>query len=218
MRVRDLMSHPAISVAPEAETKDALQTMYLRKIRRLPVVNARGELLGIVTQRDLFEKSSAAIAVGDVMTPSPYTTTPDELIIRVAPLMRDLDVGALPVVDHGMVVGIITESDIFNALLDLLGARRAGTRLTIPVDDIGHGVAHVLRVLTGLNASVTGLTTVSQNGRPTVIVTFAERDPQDLVRALTNAGLEPKQISVEESEASGRRGGHERVRSAVTPR
>jgi acetoin utilization protein AcuB len=201
MKVRDLMSHPAITVTPETKTKDALQTMYLRRVRRLPVVNERGDLLGIITQRDLFEKGSATTAVGDVMTPSPYTATPNEPIIRIAPLMRDLGVGALPVVDHGAVIGIITESDIFNAFLDLLGARRAGTRLTIPVDDLARGVAGILEVLTTLNASITGLTTVKQNGRPAAIVTCEERDPRDLVRALINAGFEPEQISVEESAA-----------------
>jgi len=201
MRVRDLMSQPAITVTPETETKDALQMMYLRRVRRLPVVNERGELLGIVTQRDLFEKSRAATAVRDVMTASPYTTTPDELIIRVAPLMRDLGVGALPVVERGTVVGIITESDIFNMFLELLGTRRAGTRLTIQVDDFARGVAHILEVLSGLEASVMSLTTINQNGRPAVIVTVEERDPRDLVRALTEAGLEPEQISVEESAA-----------------
>jgi len=201
MRVRDLMSHPAITVTAETETRDALQLMYLRRVRRLPVVNESGNLLGIVTQRDLFEKSRAGTAVRDVMTASPYTATPGELIIRVAPLMRDLGVGALPVVDHGTVVGIITESDIFNMFLELLGTRRAGTRLTIAVDDITHGVARILEVLTNVHASVTGLTTISQNGRPAVIVTLTERDPRNLVRALTDAGLEPEQIGVEESAA-----------------
>ncbi len=197
MTVKDRMSSPAVTATPATRTKDALQTMYVRKIRRMPVVDDQGKLVGIVTQRDLFEKGKADTPVGTIMTRTPYTTAIDASIVHAATLMRNIGVGALPVLDHGQLVGIITESDIFDALLELLGASRAGTRIVMPVSNIAEGVAQILKALTPTGAHLTGLTTVTDGGGPAVIVTADERDPRDLVRALMNAGFDPTFISVQ---------------------
>jgi acetoin utilization protein AcuB len=198
MTVKDRMSRPAVTATTTTKTKDALQTMYVRKIRRLPVVDERGKLVGIVTQRDLFQKGKATTPIGEIMTSDPYSTSPEVSIVQAATLMRTLGVGTLPVLDRGQVVGIITESDIFDAFLELLGARRAGVRLIVPLPDIGGGVAKVLQALAPTGASLTGLTTFVERGRPALILTADERDPRDLVRALSTAGFEPTLISVQE--------------------
>jgi len=199
MTVKDRMSSPAVTATPETRTKDALQTMYIRKIRRMPVVDDRGKLVGIVTQRDLFEKGQADTPVGAIMSRDPYTIAIDTSIVHAATLMRNLGLGGLPVLDHGQLVGIITESDIFDAFLELLGAGRAGTRMVLPVSGIAEGVAQILKALAPTGAELTGLTTVTERGGPAVIVTAAERDPRDLVRALKNAGFDPMLISVQDA-------------------
>ena len=197
MTVKDRMSSPAVTATPETRTKDALQTMYIRKIRRMPVVDDRGKLVGIVTQRDLFEKGQADTPVGAIMSRDPYTIAIDTSVVHAATLMRNLGLGGLPVLDHGQLVGIITESDIFDAFLELLGAGRAGTRMILHVSGIAEGVAQILKALAPTGAELTGLTTVTESGAPAVIVTAAERDPRDLVRALKNAGFDPTLISVQ---------------------
>ena len=199
MTVKDRMSSPAVTATPETRTKDALQTMYIRKIRRMPVVDDRGKLVGIVTQRDLFEKGQADTPVGAIMSRDPYTISIDTSIVHAATLMRNLGLGGLPVLDQGQLVGIITESDIFDAFLELLGASRAGTRIILPVSSVAEGVAQVLKALAPTGAQLTGLTTVTERGGPAVIMTAAERDPRDLVRALMNAGFEPTLISVQDA-------------------
>jgi len=199
MTVKDRMSSPAVTATPETRTKDALQTMYIRKIRRMPVVDDRGKLVGIVTQRDLFEKGQADTPVGAIMSRDPYTIAIDTSVVHAATLMRNLGLGGLPVLDHGQLVGIITESDIFDAFLELLGAGRAGTRMILHVSGIAEGVAQILKALAPTGAELTGLTTVTERGGPAVIVTAAERDPRDLVRALKNAGFDPMLISVQDA-------------------
>ena len=199
MTVEDRMSGPAVTATPETRTKDALQTMYIRKIRRMPVVDDRGKLVGIVTQRDLFETGQSDTPVGAIMSRDPYTIAVDTSVVHAATLMRNLGLGGLPVLDHGQLVGIITESDIFDAFLELLGAGRAGTRMILPVAGIAEGVAQILKALAPTGAELTGLTTVTERGGPAVIVTAAERDPRDLVRALKNAGFDPMLISVQDA-------------------
>ena len=199
LTVKDRMSSPAVTATPETRTKDALQTMYIRKIRRMPVVDDQGKLVGIVTQRDLFEKGRADTPVGAIMSRDPYTIAIDTSIVHAATLMRNLGLGGLPVLERGQLVGIITESDIFDAFLELLGASRAGTRIILPVSSVAEGVAQVLKALAPTGAQLTGLTTVTERGGPAVIMTAAERDPRDLVRALMNAGFEPTLISVQDA-------------------
>ena len=199
MNVKDRMSSPAITANPATTTKDALQTMYIRKIRRMPVVDDQEKLVGIVTQRDLLEKGQADTPVGSIMTRDPYTTAIDTSIVHTAKLMRNLGLGGLPVLDHGRLVGIITESDIFDAFLELLGATRAGTRIIVPLAGIAEGVGQVLKALAPTGAHVTGLTAIIEGGGPAVIVTVAERNPRDLVRVLMSAGFDPMLISVQDA-------------------
>ncbi len=202
MVVKDCMSAPAITATPDTETTMALRTMYIHKIHRLPVVDARGKLVGIVTQRDLLQKGKATTPIGQIMTADPYTTSPEVSIVHIAVLLRNLGIGALPVLDRGQVVGIITESDIFDAFIELLGALRAGTRFTVPIPDIAGGVARVLEALAPLKTRLTGLTTYTHGGGLAVIVTADERDPRDIVRALRSAGFEPIDIGVQSEAAS----------------
>ena len=197
MLVRDRMTGPAITAPPETDTSAALRTMYVHKIRRLPIVDERGALVGIVTQRTLYERGKAATPVRDLMTPSPYTTAPEVPIVEAAGKMRTLGIGALPVVDHGQLVGIITESDIFDSFLELLGARRTGTRLVIPIADIPTGIRAILEALARAKAPLTGLATYADRHGTSVVLTADEENPRDIVRSLRDAGFEPSQISVQ---------------------
>lgn len=196
MLVRDRMTSPVFTAKPETETSAALKTMYVNKVRRLPVVDERGALVGIVTQRTLYEHGKAATPVRDLMTPSPYTTAPEIPIIEAAVKMRTLGFGALPVLDHGQLVGIITESDIFDAFVELLGARHTGTRLVIPINDVATGARAILAALAQVNARLLGLATYTDRRGPSIVLAADDQDPRDLVRALRRAGFEASQISV----------------------
>jgi acetoin utilization protein AcuB len=201
MLVRDRMTAPVITAQPEMETSAALKIMYVQKVRRLPVVDTRGGLVGIVTQRTLYEHGKAATPVGDLMTPTPYTIAPETPIVEAAAKMRTLGFGALPVVERGQLIGIITESDIFDAFLDILGARRTGTRLVIPVANVATGVPAIVAAVDRTAAPLTGLATFTDRHGPSVVLTADEYDPRDLIRALRAAGFEPSQISVKKTAA-----------------
>ena len=196
MLVRDRMTSPVITTTAETDTKTSLKAMYIHKVRRLPVVDEHGELIGIVTQRTLYERGKAATAVRDLMTPTPYTTAPETPVVEAAAKMRTLGFGGLPVVDHGQLVGIITESDIFDSFLELLGAGRRGTHLVIPIASVATGVRAVIDALARANAALTGLATYTDRRGVSIVLTADEQDPHDIGRALRTAGFEPSQISV----------------------
>jgi acetoin utilization protein AcuB len=142
--VRDWMSRPVATIRMTDRAHTAATLMKTRKLRHLPVVNGDGRLAGIVTDRDLrqvlfrgplqarlgeLRTSLATLPVRDVMTWSVITVRPDTDMREAARLMHERKIGALPVVESGKVVGMLTESDALAALERLLGiAVPAGVR------------------------------------------------------------------------------------------
>jgi CBS domain-containing protein len=139
MFVRDRMSAPAVVVGPRATASSALAFMDKRKIRRLPVVE-NGKLIGIVTRSDL-EASAKRILGGSVtrvsqiMTPKPLSVQQDETLEAAAQLMMTKKVSGLPVLAGDRVVGILTESDVFRALCQMMGFGERGARVMVSVND-----------------------------------------------------------------------------------
>jgi acetoin utilization protein AcuB len=138
MAVRDWMSRRVATVRPDARLGEAARLMGARKIRHLPVVEAAGRLVGIVTARDLRQAVFApavqdhleslagvldGLVVRDVMTRGVITARTTTSIRDAARLMHERRLGALPVIDRDRLVGILTETDVLRAFQRLLGAR-----------------------------------------------------------------------------------------------
>ncbi len=134
MTIRELMTGALITADPDMPILDARQLMVTEKIRHLLVRKGQGELLGIVTDRDirlnLPSKATSLsvweinhlltkLTVGQVMTRSVITAGPDRPARDAAQLMLDHTIGAVPVVDGGHLVGIITETDIVRAFVTM---------------------------------------------------------------------------------------------------
>jgi CBS domain-containing protein len=148
MDVKDVMTRNPISIEQDAPVGTAVAIMADHKIRHLPVVDERGTVVGLVTDRDL---RSAALApaleehlsnearrrlrgigtalenlrVKDAMTWHPVTTRPDLPLTQAAALMIEKHVGSLPVLENGALVGILTERDALRALATQVPALRA---------------------------------------------------------------------------------------------
>ena len=123
MLVRNRMSRPAVTVRQDADFQKALALMQEKKLRRLPVVDDDGRLVGIVVERDLLVAAmrylQSRVEIGDVMTRNVVTVGPDTDLNEVARTMLERKIGGLPVVEQGRLVGIITESDIFKRFVEL---------------------------------------------------------------------------------------------------
>ena len=123
MLVRNRMSGPAVTVRQDADFQKALALMQEKKLRRLPVVDDDGQLVGIIVERDLLVAAmrylQSRVEVGDLMTRNVVTVGPDADLNEVARTMLERKIGGLPVVEHGRLVGIVTESDIFRRFVEL---------------------------------------------------------------------------------------------------
>ena len=116
MRLREIMTATARTISIQATVGEARATMAEEGIHHLPVIDSRGDLAGIVSDRDLRNRS-AAVPVINVMSNRVVTATPGTTVRQAANLLRGRSIGCLPIQDGRRLVGIVTVSD----LLMLLG-------------------------------------------------------------------------------------------------
>ncbi len=121
--VGDWMTRNPVIVLPSTPLPDAYALMQERRVRRLPVMDA-GRLVGIITLGDLRQAhatvddaEAAKMRVELIMTENVVTVTPQTSLREAAKLMIKHKVSGLPVMDGAELVGIITESDIFRAIM-----------------------------------------------------------------------------------------------------
>ena len=130
--VEQWMTSPAVAAPPTTTLPEARRLMKEQGIRRLPVVDAAGQLVGIVTEGDINRISDSRatdvreinlyhragdLPIGDIMTRNVMVVAPQASILDVAQLLLHHKIGGIPVVDVGRVVGVITESDLFRLIV-----------------------------------------------------------------------------------------------------
>jgi acetoin utilization protein AcuB len=139
MRVSDLMSRDVMTITDSESCLEAVRRMARARIRHRPVVNGKGTLVGVVTDRNLrhhlfsprvfetigtvrVEGLLGTVSVADVMSAPVITASPFDSLEHAARVMRDERVGSLPVVEEGRVVGILTETDMLRRIVFADGA------------------------------------------------------------------------------------------------
>jgi acetoin utilization protein AcuB len=135
VRVRDIMTRPAVTFRQEMLVRAAVKAMRARSIRHAPVVSDKGRLVGMLSDRDLrqaildpalrdaFDDLAHLLesrTVKDVMTWGAVSTKPDALLREAAHIMYANKIGAVPVVDHDRVVGVLAAGDVLRTLVQML--------------------------------------------------------------------------------------------------
>jgi acetoin utilization protein AcuB len=174
MLVGKRMKTPVITIRPDTTLEAAMNLMKAEHIRRLPVVNSDGQLVGIVTERQLLAASPSEattlsvyeikelmnkVTIDKIMTTKVLTVTADMPLEETARIMADNKIGGMPVVEGNKVVGMITETDVFKIFLELLGARQKGLRLTIETKDAPGAFAKISQAIFEAGGNIIALGT-----------------------------------------------------------
>jgi len=153
----------------------ALELMREERVRRFPVVDKHGHMVGIVSEKDLLYASpSPATSLGiyeipyllskikmrDLMEREVITVTEDTTLEEAARIMADNKIGGLPVMRDDKLVGIITETDLFKIFLELLGAREEGVRLSMLVPEEKGMLAKITSKITEMGGNIQALGTI----------------------------------------------------------
>lgn len=207
MLVGDRMTRRPITIGEDASVEEALQLMHSEHIRRLPVVDKHGKLVGIVSELDLLKVSPspattlsiyeipyllARIKMRDIMTRNVITVTEDTPLEEAARIMADNKIGGLPVVRGDKLVGIITETDLFKIFLEMLGGRESGVRLSLLVPERKGVLAQITGKIAELGGNILALgTTMGEDpSNRQVTIRVADVEQERLVAALKELGLE----------------------------
>ncbi len=124
--VLEARGRPVISVRPEAPVKEALALFVIHEIGSVPVVDRSGKLIGIFTEREVLygdfgdSEQFHRRRIAEVMTREPITCSPDHPISEVMEEMSYYRVGQMPVVDRGVLVGLVSVGDLIKSLHDQL--------------------------------------------------------------------------------------------------
>ncbi|MGE5380848.1 MAG: CBS domain-containing protein [Methylocystaceae bacterium] len=204
MKVRERMTVPVISITTDTSVADAMALMREKGIKRLPVLE-KGKLVGIVTLMDLSENAPspattlsifeasyllARTLIKDILPKRPVITVDADANLELAALlMRQHNIGGLPVVSQGKVVGIITEGNIFDAFIDILGVNRPGTRIDLEVGERVGTVADITRIIADQGVSIENIV-LNEKGKANYdfILRVATLQPEPLIKALKDQG------------------------------
>ena len=198
MLVGNWMSKDPVSVKPDTSMMRASKIMKDKRVRGLSVVDDQGVLLGIVTDRDIKEASPSKattldvhelyyllseIKVGDIMSTNLVTIGVDESVEKAAMLIMEHKIGGLPVVDKdGKLLGIITQTDVFNVIISITGVREGGFQMAIDLPDEQGTLGGLVAMLNKHNARIMSvLTAYEPEGSPSRKVFVRV---QDMDRAL----------------------------------
>ena len=211
MIISNVMTRNPIFVSPDMSVNDARALMTREKIGKLPVLDKNNRLVGIVTKKDLVKAGPSAatsldmyeisyllskLKVETVMERNVLTVQQTEVVEEAARIMADSQVGCLPVMKGELLVGIITETDLFRTFVDMFGARHDGIRATFQVEEKPGMIAQVSKAIADANGNIVSLVTfdgddMSQR-RCTVKVTGVERSTFEEI--LRNSTLEIEDI------------------------
>lgn len=209
MLVRERMTHHPVVVSPDTPISEALDLMRREKVRRLPVLDKAGRLVGIVLEKDLLYASPSPatslsiyemhyllskLTVAEVMSQDVITV--DELtpLEEAARIMADNRISGLPVMRGDRLVGIITETDLFKVFLEMLGAREKGVRLTLRVPDEKGMLASITSAIAALGGDIVSLSTFWGEDLTRGLITVKVREQtatkRRLVEAMERLGLD----------------------------
>lgn len=170
MLVRHWMTEQVLVARPDDNIAIVATLLAERGVRQLPVVS-NGTLVGIITDRDIRSVVDASVPVRRVMSRDPVSTTPTTLVEEAAARLRTLKMNALPVVEAGALVGIVTRSDLLDALIELCHVFEPTTVLELECEEGGVPLQRLRHILARHHAAVRWLSAASAGaGRQIVVV------------------------------------------------
>jgi acetoin utilization protein AcuB len=212
MIIRDLMSPEVLTISEDKSMLEARELMRSNNYRRIPVVDDIKRIRGIITDGDIgrSEPSDAStlskyeasyllskLKVRDVMTKAVITVRETDGIEIAAYQLYKNKIGALPVVDdENKLCGIITDSDIFKAFVDIMGYAQTSTKITIDTTDRIGVLADIAGIFKNRGINIISMVTRNVSNNNAEIVVRADlTNGLDIVEEIREAGFNITDIS-----------------------
>jgi acetoin utilization protein AcuB len=203
MIVGQRMIKNPITVTPDTPVSDAQYMMRKEKVHRFPVVGKDGRMKGIVTEKDLLYATPSPattldvyemnyllskLTVDEVMSTDVISVTEDTTVEEAARILVDNNIGGLPVLRGGQLVGIVTESDLFKVFLEMFASRQKGLRITMMVPEQKGELAKLSGAVSAIGGNIIALGTFLGEDSSQTLVTMKV---QDVTQAKVTEALKP---------------------------
>lgn len=174
MIVADVMTKNPVCVNPDMSVNDVKALMTKQGVGKFPVLDKNDNLVGIVTKKDLLkaDPSSATtldmyeisyllskLTVKKIMEKNVTIVQETEVVEEAARIMADSDITCLPVMRGNLLVGIVTEKDLFRTFVDMFGARHQGVRATFSLDEKPGQIARLAKAIADSDGNIVSLVT-----------------------------------------------------------
>lgn len=208
MIIKDVMTKDPVCVEESTPITEAKQIMVKNNFGKLPVLNSSKKLVGIITKNDIAKVSPSdattldmyeisyllsKLNCGKCMTKKVFTVSEKEVVEEAAKIMIDNEIGCVPVVENDVVVGIVTESDLFQLFTNIFGARHNGVRANFYMQDKpGEFATFAAKVAEAKGNVITIVTRESEKEgtrRVTVKVTDVSIDAMKSILSAINAEI-----------------------------
>lgn len=218
MKVKDRMTRGVKTVMLDTGLAEAFRIMKDNNIRRLPVLD-KDKIVGIITLTDLNQASPSSATtlsihelnyllaktkIKDIL-PKKHkviTVTPENYIETAAQIMRQNKISGLPVVENEKLVGIVTETDIFDALIDILGVKKAHSRIDLYVKERPGTLAEIIGMISdkGINILNTVVFYEDKKDRYKIILRLDSLETAELIKEFETKGYEIESVIVRAEE------------------
>jgi acetoin utilization protein AcuB len=209
MYVKSRMKSDPVTIGPDASFYDAENLIRSRGIRHLPVIDKKKHVVGLVTDRDIREAGPSdastlsiremhyllgKLQVRGFMTPLDklVTVKPDTIVEKAAQLMYEHKIGCLPVLDDKKLLGIITETDMLELLVDIVGLNVKGTRITVAIPDEPGQMFGILQVINKYDVNIISIVspTYSVEGRRLAVIRLKTQNVEPILNDLKELNYE----------------------------
>jgi len=202
MRIEDIMRKNLVTASPATTIGEALLLLRLNRIRHLPILENE-QLVGLVSDRDLRDALPSSLItrddddailhkpVSEIMHTQVITAHPLEFIEDAAVQIYENKIGSLPVVEGTRLVGMITESDLFNSLIELFGVNKPSSHIEVEVDDRAGMLAEVSQVFRDAKVNVCSVVVYpgKKIGTKSLVFRVQTMDPRNLLHLLHERGF-----------------------------
>jgi acetoin utilization protein AcuB len=195
MKIKSLMITNPVTVTESASIQKAIEMMKEKGFRHLPIVTKGKKLKGFVTLSDLKQGLIPAmvgdLTLTDLMITDPITVAPDDDLETAARIIYEHKISGMPVVKNDKVVGIITESDIFRAFIDMMGILTGGSRLEVAVGDQPEAFNQVVEIIRGQGGEIVNIgMTAKQSSELAYTFRLSTLKTSGIEKALAKAGFQ----------------------------
>jgi acetoin utilization protein AcuB len=195
MKITSLMVPNPITITEKTSIREAIELMKTNSIRHLPVVSGKNRLKGFVTLADmrqgLIPSMVAGVSLSDLMIKDPIVVAPDADIEIAAKLIYKHKISGMPVVKNNKLVGIITESDILRAFIDMMGLLTASSRIDVVIGDEPDSLKKALQIINDTGGDIINVgQTAQQTSKRTYYFRLSACKTDTIKSALEKEGFE----------------------------